>query len=81
MVCDNVKGTVGQQQTLQRGKGEIFLSHLSLLIGATKVGLYAHGNDPVDRKKLMKSNGGEISKIMSLTVGEGLESGAKLSGC
>lgn len=65
---------------LWRGKGEIFLSHLSLLKGAIKVGLYAHGNDPVEREKLMKLNK-EVSKIMSLSVGEGLASRAKLSGC
>lgn len=49
-------------------------------MGPIKVCSYAYGNDPVERKKLMKQDKGEFSKRMSLSVGEGLGSCAKIKG-
>ena len=50
----------------------------SLLIGDIKVCLYVRGNDPAERKKLLRQNKGEISKRMSLHMEEALGSGTKI---
>lgn len=73
-----------EAQTRQRGKDESSLSpflpfYLSLLIGDIKVCLYAHGNDPVERKKLMRQNKGEILKRCGR--GAGIWCKNKGSGC
>ena len=53
---------------------------LSLLIGDIKVCLYVRGNDPTERKKLMRQNKGEISKRTSLHMEEALGFGTKIKG-
>ena len=84
MVFSNRRALL-EAQTRQTGKDESSLSlplpsFLSLLTGDIKVCLYAHGNDPVERKKLMRQNKGDILKRMSLHGEEGLGSGAKIKG-